>query len=99
LVFLSFAPVLGALLETGTDNKVPSLLCGDSLGFITVILKQIKEPILIHNHSFQNFEKVKQPPKNPLFLYWFFHESHQFIKGFQITRNDGLLILILENQN
>jgi hypothetical protein len=30
LVFLSFAPVLGGLLETGTDNQVPPLLCSGS---------------------------------------------------------------------
>jgi hypothetical protein len=48
LVLLSFAPVLGGLLESGTDNKVAPTITWQFLGFMTVILKQIKEPILIN---------------------------------------------------
>jgi hypothetical protein len=42
---------------------------------------------------FKKIEKVKELDREPVVLYWFFHENCWFFKVFEITRPGGSLIL------
>jgi hypothetical protein len=42
---------------------------------------------------FKKYEKVKELDREPVVLYWLFHENCWFFKVFEITRTGGSLIL------
>jgi hypothetical protein len=45
--------VFGRLFEIGPDNELGQLSLGRVLGFITMVLKKTKDPVLVYDHSSQ----------------------------------------------
>jgi hypothetical protein len=76
---------VGWLLETGTD---PQQLSGRFLGFITVVLKNTRPTIIMGPRKFEENQITGQNTISS------FMKTCRFLKGFEITRIDGSLVLI-----
>jgi hypothetical protein len=91
---------VGWLLETGTENRHPTVIKA-LLRIYSHGSQKFKEPILIYNHVSPKLNLFKWPSIKLIVLYQFFHENHRFFKVFNIPCIGSSLILLkyLRNQN